>query len=337
MAVERKYERDIDILLAEEFSVSPKFGEWFLARTRFRDHSGVVTNVFVSKSNADGESDLVIVYTLDQGSKVAILIEDKVDHTLEPEQARRYRKRADREVQEGSFQDFEVFLCAPRAYTASRATPIVREVADAPALLDDDIFDRFLSYEEIADALTAIEDSPRSRYRAAFIRTAAERRVNLWVRVQDNATDAFREAIYQLAVNEYPMLEMKRQPGTKNNNYFTIRPADFRMAARNTRIEIKGPAGTAKKTSCYVDLMFGNTISDQFESSVGTRMPSGMTVLQTGASTAIRIETPVFDIQDGIEVALPRARLAMEAAKRLIEFYRNNRDSIDSTLRSQLK
>ena len=33
MAVERKYERDIDLFLAEEFAVSPNFSEWFLAQT----------------------------------------------------------------------------------------------------------------------------------------------------------------------------------------------------------------------------------------------------------------------------------------------------------------
>jgi hypothetical protein len=35
MAVDRKYERDIDLLLAEEFAVSDTFATWFLNQTRF--------------------------------------------------------------------------------------------------------------------------------------------------------------------------------------------------------------------------------------------------------------------------------------------------------------
>ena len=35
MPIERKYERDIDLLLAEEFSVSPAFSSWFVSLTTF--------------------------------------------------------------------------------------------------------------------------------------------------------------------------------------------------------------------------------------------------------------------------------------------------------------
>jgi hypothetical protein len=46
-----------------------------------------------------------------------------------------------------------------------------------------------------------------------------------------------------------------------------------------------------------------------------------MTVHQTVASAAIRIETEGFKVADGIEAGLPKVRKAFEASVRLIEFY----------------
>lgn len=62
MALERKYERDIDILLAEEFSVSSEFARWFWQHTRFSEIEAKVVDVFVSRSDSTGESDLVVLY-----------------------------------------------------------------------------------------------------------------------------------------------------------------------------------------------------------------------------------------------------------------------------------
>lgn len=80
MAVERKYERDIDILLAEEFTVSSGFAAWFWRHTRFAETDAKVSDVFVSRRDSTGESDLIILYESLQGSKrFALMIEDKID------------------------------------------------------------------------------------------------------------------------------------------------------------------------------------------------------------------------------------------------------------------
>jgi hypothetical protein len=51
--------------------------------------------------------------------------------------------------------------------------------------------------------------------------------------------------------------------------------------------------------------------------------------LQTSGSTAIRIETPAFKIEDGLEAGLPKVRAALAAAARLISFYRQHRDHLN--------
>ena len=54
MAVERKYERDVDLLLAEEFAVNPDFSAKFKALTKFKFEDATVADFFVSKSDALG-------------------------------------------------------------------------------------------------------------------------------------------------------------------------------------------------------------------------------------------------------------------------------------------
>jgi hypothetical protein len=97
MVVERKYERDVDLLLAEEFAVNPTFAERFKAETKFNGRTATVADFWVSKSNNLGESDLIVIYQTEDGQRFALLIEDKVDAPLQPDQAARYRQRADRD------------------------------------------------------------------------------------------------------------------------------------------------------------------------------------------------------------------------------------------------
>lgn len=73
MAVERKYERDIDILLAEEFSVNPEFAFWMGSKTLLGNEEAIVADVFVSKSDNLGESDLIVLFERVDGRRFALL------------------------------------------------------------------------------------------------------------------------------------------------------------------------------------------------------------------------------------------------------------------------
>jgi hypothetical protein len=77
--VERMYERDVDLLLAEELDVNPAFANHIKSLTKFASEPATVAEFWVSKSNNLGESDLVVVYERSDGSRFALLIEDKVD------------------------------------------------------------------------------------------------------------------------------------------------------------------------------------------------------------------------------------------------------------------
>jgi hypothetical protein len=299
--VERIYERDVDLLLAEELAINPTFADRLKSVTKFSSASAKVAEFWVSKSNNLGESDLVIVYQRDDGGRFALLIEDKVDANLQPDQADRYRMRAERERSRGEYSDYQVVLFAPAYYLGKQAG------------LGG--FDLRISFEQLADFLDA--DDPRSQYRAAFLRMAAgTKKVNSWSREIDPATNAFWSAAYELASNEFPILEMKSPALSKDSVWVVFRPRDLPTMPKRVSVELKGKNG-------QVDLTFANTTAHIFHPLVRQFLQPGMTVHQTGGAAAIRLTAPAFAIADGIPIGLPKVKLAFAAAARLIEFYRS--------------
>lgn len=304
MAVERKYERDIDLLLAEELSVNAAFADWLKEMTQIAGTPARVVDVFVSKSNSLGESDLIAIYEMEDSRRFALMIEDKVDAPLQPRQAERYRMRAEQEVKLGTCASYAVLLCAPRNYL---------EQCDGISG-----FDGSVAFETIAAFLSEGKPTPRDLYRASFLEAAATRRVNIWVRDPDDQTDEFWDAAYKMATSEFPILEMKPLKVSKGCNWITFRPRDIPTQPRQVYVSAKGERG-------QIDLTFGGVTAHRFHELVSDLLEPDMTVHQTSASTAVRLEVGGFQISDGVKAGMPRVRAAFEACERLIRFYRLHR------------
>jgi hypothetical protein len=89
-------ERDIDVLLMEEFESESGFLEWFVGLTaRWSLDELNLRDVWHSLSNEHGESDLLVLAGRTDGERLALLIENKVDAPPQPEQAARYRRRGE--------------------------------------------------------------------------------------------------------------------------------------------------------------------------------------------------------------------------------------------------
>lgn len=264
-------------------------------------------DVRVSKSNNLGESDLIVVYVSDYGERFALLIEDKVDAPLQHEQATRYRLRAERDRRFGIYSDYEVLLCAPRFY-----------IENCP---DPGNFDHKISLEEIADIIR-VKDDVRANYRASFLENAGTKRINAWLREDDGRTNEFWDSAYALATREFPTLEMKPLKLTKDSTWITFRPRDFPTYPKHIYLSFKGDRG-------QMDLTFGNTTAYLFQSAIVQMLEPDMSVHQTGASAAVRIDTPGFVISGGIAEGLPKTRLGFEASSRLIALYRRKRMELD--------
>lgn len=99
----RSYERHLDLLLAEELECRPAFARWFIAKAIPEEElpTGVPLRVQVTISHylsdlgatAAGEDDLCVVADWADGSRIVLLIEDKLDAVLQRDQVERYRER----------------------------------------------------------------------------------------------------------------------------------------------------------------------------------------------------------------------------------------------------
>jgi hypothetical protein len=87
----RIYERDVDVVLAEEFYANHEFAAWVLRRLKsFVDLDGArVAEVEVSLVDETGEADLVVIFERPDKSRIAALIEDKIDAVFQNEQLAR--------------------------------------------------------------------------------------------------------------------------------------------------------------------------------------------------------------------------------------------------------
>jgi hypothetical protein len=317
MAIERKYERDIDILLAEEFAVSPAFATWFLEHTEtFAGVKASVSDVYVSKSDSTGESDLVVIFDKGGDSRFALLIEDKIDAPLQPEQEARYRLRAEAEVLRGDYSDYQLILCSPEIYRVTHP-----EVGS---------FDAFVSYEAIDTFLKSRDPNDlRSLYRANFIATASKRSGNTWTRVDDAVTNAFWNAAYDIATKEFSDLEMRPPELSKDSTWINIRPQDMPTLPRRIYVSLKGDRG-------FMDLTFTASLARLFSPLVTPLLEDGMTVHQTGRSAAIRIVVEGFKVSEPEETVLSKVRVAFAACVRLVRFYRNNQKTLDKAASESL-
>lgn len=309
MAVERKYERDIDLLVAEELSVSQGFRSWFLQQTKFSasDNCALV-DVFVSWSDSSGESDLVAVFARSDGSPFAIHVENKIDAPFMPNQRERYDARAKAAVERGDYADYQVVLCAPQRYLDTSKGAAAFQTA--------------ISYEDIADTLIELGRNDRANYRANFLVNAAIKSANNWERKDDPDTNAFWNAAYQLASKEFPILELKPLSLTAGSNWINVRPHDFPRQPKDTYLALKGGRGN-------IDLTFTRTEAYLLSEMIGRILDTDMTVHQTGAAAAVRLTVEAFQISDGIESGMKKMRSAFQALERLIRFYRANKKLLD--------
>ncbi len=304
----RKYERDIDVLLAEEFAVFPEFALWFLQQTqKFKDAQAHVTWVFISMSDSLGESDLVVGFQRSDGTSFALFIEDKVDAPLQPNQLGRYRQRAQHGVEQGQYTEFEVVLCAPNIYLSAHHN-------------DVEVFDSSFSYEAIGAFLRSYDPhDSRLAYRADFIESAIPSSVSAWERTDDEVTNRFWDAAYEIAHSEFQELGMKPLKVTKNSTWINFRTWDMPTMPQRIYISFKGDKG-------YMDLTFTNTLDYLITPRLKPVLEEGMDIVQTGNSAAIRLCVDGFKVEEPSDIVLGKVRAAFAACVRLLAFYRGHRD-----------
>jgi len=126
-------ERDIDLLLMEEFHASEEFVKWFCSEIDL--HGISPADAWHSVSDTDGESDL-LVRVIKDGQRIGVLIENKIAAPEQDRQAERYHIRGIKCREQGKLDRYVTVMCAPKRYLDS--------------LSDKSEYHHRFSYEKIA-------------------------------------------------------------------------------------------------------------------------------------------------------------------------------------------
>lgn len=108
-------ERDMDMMFLNAIGVDKNFLKLFIDKTDFPKTDFDVVDVFLSKSDKDGESDITVIIQA-EGIKYGLLIEDKIDAIAMPEQPERYIKRGKKGIKNKDYEAFYSFIVCPEKY-----------------------------------------------------------------------------------------------------------------------------------------------------------------------------------------------------------------------------
>ena len=292
-------EADIDWILCIELNSSDSFRDWFASRIFDSARHGAHLGSWRSISNNLGESDLLWLVRVNNGQQRLALIENKINAAAQPLQYERYHQRGLRYVSDGLSDDFVTVLIAPEAYRSS----------------DSKSYEIRISYESIADWFLN-DSSEHAKFFARIFTLAAGKLVRL--APSDQEMTAFRRSIWQLALRDFPLLELNDIGEIsasvdwveKSYGSFWIKYKMFKKS------RVYG--------DCVVDLELPGRANDteNLRQQYAEELKClGAAVVKTRESAAFRIEVPKIVPPNFNESAV---RSALTAANNLLSWWRGN-------------
>lgn len=298
-------ERDLDFLLAEEVECNPSFAAWLLDLT---DGEGSIVSIARSVATAYGETDLLIVHEDPEGSRRAIMIENKVAAAFQEFQAERYRRRGEAGVAEGEWASFCTVLIAPRKYLS--------DVAEGD-------FDKLLAYEDIDAFLATMPSNPRTAFKRRIIAQALGKSKTPWVKKVDADLTQFFSELREFAIARYPSLPYPpdRQPRAPTSTWLMVTVGKYPRS--RLTLELKPEGG-------HVDLHFSALPADKLRTILCDRLPQGATTVQFGrhgtskVSSAIRFVLTPLDVRAPFAGQETLAEAYAEKSDVLLRFHKDN-------------
>jgi hypothetical protein len=293
--IESVTERDIDLLLLEEMTVSRDFFLWFLGKICNYQTKDVVGVWHSITDKRFGESDLAAIFTDIENCKYGLLIENKIDALAQPDQCGRYVQRGQIGIEQGFWQKFVVCLVAPSLY--------IRTNKEAER------YQSSISYEEILDWFSSQQDL-RSQYKAMIIRNAIEQNRRGYTVTPDDRVTNFWQKYFEVASINYPELEMS-VPGPK--------PSESDWPEFRPKVFNKKMALIHKLQKGAVDLQIngmGDRI-DELSLKISDLLPSDVEIVKTGKSAALRISVPTIDRFESFENQSEAIIIGFEAIVKL--------------------
>lgn len=285
------YERDIDLYIINKFINDSKFKELFLKKIDCQNYQ--VCKCLHSFSDEHGESDITIILENDN-RKIGLLIENKINAKAMPEQYERYILRAEKQKHEGLFDNYYIFIIAPKNYI-----DLNNEAQK---------YDNKISYEEILDYISG------DVYGESLIKEAIEEKKKGYEVIENKPVTLFWEKYYDMVENKFSDLKLNRNEGARGSD---ANWPIFLTSIKKIKIFHKADRG-------FVDLTFRRVSQYYFEAYdiVKNVLKENMTLQQTGRSLAIRIIVPKIDFEKDFEEQEEKVIQCLEVVRELQEFMR---------------
>ncbi len=260
--IDTTLERDIDLLIMEEFITNEAFAKIFLDSVGISD-SYVIDEVIHSKTDADlGESDIVFILNI-SGKRHALHIEDKIDAIAMPRQHDRYALRAQKDIATGQYDSYSVLIVAPEKYLANNKE--AQKYANR------------VTYEQMREHFLTKTDI-RSKYKLALIDRAIYEQKNGYQYEANPGVVRFCTAMAAYQKENYPGLPI----GT------TAWWPEYPTLLKDAKVVFKANKG-------FCDLQFGHTLAQDLYGRVKDHLSERMNVVQAGKSASVRIAiTPIW-------------------------------------------
>jgi hypothetical protein len=269
-------ERDIDFIILEELEVSEEFRAWFSARVYetpvFKKQIGAWHSVSDAKL---GESDLVYIFEANDGSRKAVLIENKIDAPPQPGQGKRYRQRGEEGEQGEDWDEFRTCVIAPSKYLGSSR--------------HSESYDVEVSYEEIlAHFVGRGTQHVRMAYRAKVIQEAIEKnRRGYHPKISEPMTSFVKDYV-MYAREYYPDLSVEdAKPRPAGNTWIGFQPK-----GKPKKVGI-----VHQLTAGFVKILFAGKSDevDVFREKYDDQPIADLEVSATGKSVALAVPVPEID------------------------------------------
>lgn len=299
-------ERDIDLLLLEEFATSDDFTKWFVGQIQVVQHGiAHIEKVQRSVTQSTGESDLEVTCADSEGQLRRLLIENKISASFQPQQAERYRERGATYVERGECVAFYTVLVAPAQY-----------FGDDKSLKG---FDGRLTYEAIRDWFLQNEAMGERRYyKTALLTSAIEKALYGYQPIEDVPVSDFWQSYWEMARRIAPELQMERpQPKPSGAGFIYFRPRTLPPGVEICHKLLHGK----------IDLQFrsmGERLDD-LESWFGKHLHRDMEITRAGKSGVIRLRVPVLNTGIDFVSQSVRVQHGLFRAKRLYAWFLDHR------------
>lgn len=291
-------ERDVDLLLMDQFASNPSFARFFMDKIKIEGYW--VEELYHSLTDVSlGESDITVVFA-NEKNRHGLLIENKIDALAQPEQYTRYLKRGRKQVEAGLFGDFSISLVAPRDYLDSNG-----EAKKYPC---------HIAYEELLSMLEADQGADHT-LACVLLSYAIKKKQSGYQVIENTAVTEFwrKYEIYQQL--HFPQLKLRMTSGSKGSRAL--------WPVFSTRM--KGVSINHKSTHRCVDLELGGLgeKSRQIKAFASALLQKKMYWVRTGKSLSVRVEVPPMDFTQPFEGYEREMQEVLTAVQRLDKLSEN--------------